>query len=112
MDADDIALEMSDTPDIWMDGGREDFSLIGGLEVAGAGVYVPAAELAFEGGMERGARPERCRAFMPVPWPLQTGERAEFWGAIIPLQSYLPCHSGIDNLSVAWSVGRLLDHGC
>ena len=32
-DADDIALEMSDAPNIWTDGCREDFSSIGGFEV-------------------------------------------------------------------------------
>ena len=86
--------------------------------MAGAGVYVPAPELAFEGSVwgvveEYGdARLERCRAFMPVPGPLQFVQRAEFWGAIIALQSYWPCHLGIDNLNVARSVGRLLDHGC
>ena len=56
------------------------------------------------------ARLERCRAFMPVPGPLQTVLRAEFWGAIIALQSYWLCHFGIDNLNVARSMGRLLDH--
>ena len=48
-DADDIALEMSDHPNIWTDGSREDFSSVGGFEVAGAGVYLPASELAFDG---------------------------------------------------------------
>ena len=47
-DADDIALEMSDHPHIWTDGSMEDFSSIGGFEVAGSGVYLPAAEVAFE----------------------------------------------------------------
>ena len=47
-DADDIALEMSDAPNIWTGGRWEGFSLIGGFEVAGAGVCVPAPELAFE----------------------------------------------------------------
>ena len=55
---------------------------------------------------------DRCRALLPVPGPLQTVQRAEFWGAIIALQSYRPCHLGIDNLNVARSIGRLLDHGC
>ena len=49
---------------------------------------------------------------MPVPGPLQTVQRAEFWGAIVALQSYWPCHLGIDNLHVARSIGRLLDDGC
>ena len=75
---------MSDTPNTWTDGSREDFSLIGGFEVGGAGVHVPAPELTFEGAVlgaaeEYGdARLERCRAFMPFPGPLQTVQRAEF----------------------------------
>ena len=65
---------MSDTPHVWTDGSREDFSLIGGFEVDGAGVYVPAPELAFEGSVwgtveENGdARLERCRAFSAGSW--------------------------------------------
>ena len=105
---------MPEHPDIWTDGSREDFSS-GGFEVAGAGVYLLASELAFEGSVwgtaeEYGdARLERCRAFLPVPGVMQTVQRAEFWGAIIALQAYWPCHLGIDNLNVARSPGRLLD---
>ena len=85
-DADDIALEVPEHPNIWTDGSREDFSSIGGFEVAGAGVYLPAAEVAFDhsvwGTVEEygDARLERCRAFLPVPGVLQTVQRAEFWG--------------------------------
>ena len=92
--------------------------LIGGFEVAGAGVYLPASELAFDGSVWRtaeeygDARLERCRAFMPVPGVVQTVQRAEFWGVIVALQAYWPCHLGIDNLNVARSIGRLLDHDC
>ena len=117
-DTDDIALEMSDHPDIWTDGSREDCSSIGGFEVAGAGVYLPASEVAFdcsvwETAEEHGdARLERYRAFLPVPGVLQTVQRAEFRGAIIAMQAYWPCHLGIDNLNVARSIGRLLDHDC
>ena len=91
-DADDIALE------IWTDGSREDFHSSGGFDVAGAGVYLPASELAFEGSEwgtaeEYGdARRERCRAFMPVPGILQTVQRAEFRGPIVAMQAYWPCH--------------------
>ena len=113
---DDFALEMTDHPNVWTDGSREDFSSTGGFEVAGAGVYLPASELAFEGliwgtAEEYGdARLERCRAFLPVPGVMQTVQRAEFWSAIIAMQAYWPCHLGIDNLNVARSIGRLLDH--
>ena len=72
-DADDIALEMSDHPNIYSDGSREDFSSVGGFEVAGAGVCLFASDVAFESSVwgvaeEHGdARLERRRAFMPVP---------------------------------------------
>ena len=39
-------------------------------------------------------------------------QRAEFWGAIVALQAYWPCHLGIDNLNVARSIGCLLDSDC
>ena len=90
-DADDLLLEITDAPNIWTDGSWDDFSYVGGFEVAGAGVYLLAPELAFESAVwgvaeEYGdARLERCRAFMPVPGPLQTVQRAEFWGAVIAL---------------------------
>ena len=60
-------------PNVWTDESREDFSSVGGFEVAGAGVYLPASELAFDGLVWRtaweygDARLERCRAFVPVP---------------------------------------------
>ena len=72
-DDDDIALEMPDHPNIWTDGSREDFSSAVGFDVAGAGVYLPASELAFEGSVwgtaeEYGdARLERRSAFVPIP---------------------------------------------
>ena len=77
---------------------------------------MPASELACEGlvwgtSEEYGdARLERCRAFLLVPGVMQTVQRAEFWGAILALQAHWPCHLGIDNLNVARSFGRLLDH--
>ena len=76
----------------------EDYSSIGGFEVAGAGVYLPASELAFEGSVWRtaeeygDARLERCRASMSVPGVMQTVQRAEFWGAVLAMQAYWPCH--------------------
>ena len=43
---------------------------------------------------------------------MQTLQRAEFWGAILALQAYWPCHLGIDNLDVVRSIGRLLEFDC
>ena len=117
-DASDIALEVPDDPNVWTDGSREDFSSLGGFEVAGAGVPLLASEIAFENSVwgtveEYGdARLERCRAFLPVPGILQTVQRAEYWGAILAMQAYWPFHLGIDNLNVVRSIGRLLDADC
>ena len=61
---------MSDVPNIWTDGTREDFSSVSGFEVAGARVHLPASELAFDGSVwgtaqEKGdADFECCRAFL------------------------------------------------
>ena len=109
---------MPEHPNVWTDGSRKDFSSIGGLEVAGAGVYLPVSELAFDGlvwgkAEEYGdAHLERCRAFLPVPGVMQTVQRAEFWGAIVALHAYWLCHLGIDILNVARSIGCLLDSDC
>ena len=114
-DADDLAVGMEDHPCVWTDG-REQCPAAG-CEVAGAGVFLPAPEKAFRGAAwntveEYGdARLERCRAFMPVPGPLQTVQHAELWGAILALQASWPGHLGTDNLNVVRSIGRLLDHG-
>ena len=97
-DADDIALEKSDHPDIWTDGSREDFSSAGGFEVAGAGENLSASGIAFDSSVWRTAEEygdaslERCRAFLPVPGVMQTVQLAEFWCAIVVLQAYWPCH--------------------
>ena len=58
------------------------------------------------------ARLERCRAFLPVPGVLQTVQRAGFWGVILALHAYWPCHLVIDNLNVARTIGRLLGRDC
>ena len=47
-DADDLAQEIEDRPSVWTDGSRED-DPVGGFEVAGAGVYLPAPEEAMRG---------------------------------------------------------------
>ena len=91
----DLAIEIGDSPCVWTDGGREDYST-GGFEVAGSGVYLLAPELAMEGAVwgtveEYGdARLDRCRAFMPVPGSLRRVHRAEFRGTILALQAFWP----------------------
>ena len=59
-DAADIPLEMPEHPNVWTDGSKKDFSFIGGFEIAGAGVYLPASELAFDGLVWGTAKIWRC----------------------------------------------------
>ena len=49
---------------------------------------------------------------MPVLCPLQTLQRAEFWGKTMALQVCWPGHMGVDDPDVVLSIARLLDHGC
>ena len=43
-----IVLKIPDHLNIWTVGRREDVTSVGGFEVAGAGVCLPAAEVAFD----------------------------------------------------------------
>ena len=53
---------------------------------------------------------QSCRGFA-VPGPLQSVQRAEFWGVILALQASAPLHLEIDSLHVVRHGGRLLDGG-
>ena len=79
-DAGDLALGLEDHPCVWTDGGREPVVL--GLPVR---VFIFLREYKLS----------RCRAFMPVPGPLQTVRSADFWGAILALQAF--CHDLLCN---------------
>ena len=115
-DAADVALEMTEHPNIWTDGSRERFFFHWGLSKLLVLVSLCLLLNLRSDGLIWGtaeeygdARLERCRAFLLVPGLMQTVQRAEFWGAIVALQAYWPCHLGIDNLNVARSIGCLLD---
>ena len=113
-DADDIASEMSEHPNIWTDGSREDFSSVGGYEVAGAVFICLLLRLPLKVLSEVLLKSMGMFAwsvavlFLPVPGVLQTVQRAEFWGAILALQAYWPCHLGIDNRNVKISPGIIV----
>ena len=114
-DVDDIALEMSDNPNISTDGSGEDFFSVGGFEVAGAGVYFPAAEVAFEGSVwgfaeeYEDARLERCRAFMPVPGVFSPSSVMSFGVPSLLCRPIGLDIGSFDNLNVTGTIGRLLD---
>ena len=43
-----------------------------------------------------------------IPGSLQTVQRAEYWGAILALQAFMPVHLGIDNINVCSNIGKVL----
>ena len=50
-----------------------------------------------------------CVGFSSLPGPLQTVQRAEFWGVVLALQATNAVHLGVDNLNVVRHGGRLFD---
>ena len=50
-----------------------------------------------------------CLGLSSLLGPLQTVQRAEFWGVVLALQATNAVHLGVDNLNVVRHVGRLLN---
>ena len=113
--ADDVSACVPDSPSVWSDGSMV-LDSVTGVSAAGAGMFAHQSELCLSdrrwGHVDRvgtlGVR-HSCRAFVSVPGPLQTVQRAELWGVILALQSSQAVHVGVDNLGVVRHVGRLLD---
>ena len=51
---------------------------------------------------------DAARIFSMIPGSLQTVQRAEYWGAILALQAFMPIHLGIDNKNVCNNIGKVL----
>ena len=60
-------------------------------------------------GLTPGGLSSSCLGFCSLPGPLQTVQRAEFWGVVPALQATNAVHLGVDNLNVVWHVCRLLN---
>ena len=114
-DADEVAAQMPDTPEILSDGSLV-LDSVTGVSAAGAGLFAHQSELCWSdrrwGHVDRvqsDGVAHSCRGFVSVPGPLQTVQRAELWEVILALQSADAVHVGVDNLGVVRHVGRLLD---
>ena len=113
-DADEVSARMPDSPEVWSDGSLV-LDLVTGVYAAGAGMFAQNSEFCWSdrswGHVDRVHSvgvDHSCRAFVSVPGPLQTVQRAELW-VILTLQSADAVHIGVDNLGVVRHVGRLLD---
>ena len=115
-DVDEVSTRMPDSPKVWSDGGMV-LDSVTGVSAAGAGMFAHQSEFCWSN--RRWCHVDRvhsvgvahsCRAFVSVPGPLQTVQRAELWGVILALQSADAVPIGVDNLGVVRHVGRLVDH--
>ena len=83
-DMSDLAYGVPSHPNIWTDGSRDE-DLDGMVGVAGAGAYVNDVPWVFDDrawghAQELNLDVDAARIFSVVPGPLQTVQRAEYWG--------------------------------
>ena len=108
--------DVPDYPNIWTDGSREPIPHLD-FEIAGAGAFVHSPAIIFDGchwghAHDLDAPHEgSTHIFSGIPGPVQSVQRAEYWGVILALQAYSGIHIGIDNLNVLRGVAALLAHG-
>ena len=112
-DISDLAEDVPAHPNIWTDGSRDE-DLDAMVGVAGAGAFVKEVPWVFDGRAWGHAQDldlghDATRIFSMVPGALQTVQRAEYWGAILALQAFMPIHIGIDNKNICSSIGNILD---
>ena len=100
---------------IGSDGNREPNAPLD-LEVAGAGclrIFQLMFSTTTDGGMRRTlmACSKVVHMFAGIAGPLETVQRAEYWGVVLALQGFSGIHVGIDNFNVVRCVTRLIDRG-
>ena len=116
-DVQDMIDSVPDSPNIWTDGSREPIPHLD-IEIAGAGAFVHSpchsSLIVIIGVMLRIWMIHMrvaLTSFSGVPGPIQSVQRAEYWGVILALQAYSGIHIGIDNMNVLRGVAGLLSHG-
>ena len=115
-DAEGAAWRVAAEPDVWTDGSLVE-DKVSGASSAGAGCFTYRCSRLWadwrwghlDEDVGEDAVVSACRGFCSVPGPLQSGQRAEFWGVVLALQANDGVHLGVDNLGVVRHVGRLLD---
>ena len=117
-DQDDVQDKVDDVPvasNIWTDGSREPILHLD-VEIAGAGAFVHSQAIIFDNHHWCHAQdlddPHEgsSHIFSGVLGPIQSVQRAEYWGVILALQAISGIHIGIDNLNVLRGVAALFSH--
>ena len=88
-DADEVSARMPDSSEVWSDGSMV-LDSVTGVSAAGAGMFAHQSEFCWRdrrwGHVDRVQSigvGHSCRAFVFVPGPLQTVQRAELWGSFL-----------------------------
>ena len=114
-DMQDMIDDVPVAPNIWTDGSREPISHLD-VETAGVGAFVHSPAIIFDSHYWGHAQdlddPHEGSShfFSGIPGPIQSVQRAEYWGVIHALQAYSGIHIGIDNLNVLRGVASILSH--
>ena len=112
-DVQDMVDDVPVAPNIWTDASREPIPHLD-VDVAGAGAFVHSPSFIFVNHHWGHAQDlddsneGSSHIFSGVLGPVQSVQRAEYWGVIIALQAYSGIHIGIDNLNVLRGVAALL----
>ena len=91
-------------PNIWTDGSREPIPHLD-VETAGAGAFVHSPAIIFDshhwGHAQDLDDPHEgsSHIFSGIPGPIQSVQRAEYWGVILALQACSGIHIGIDYMN-------------
>ena len=115
-DVQDMIDDVPDAPNIWTDGSWEPIPHLD-VEIAGAGAFVHSPAIIFDshhwGHAQDLDDPHEgsSHIFSGIPGPIQSVQRAEYWGVILALQAYSGIHIGTDNMNVLRGVAALLSHG-
>ena len=115
-DVQDMIDDVPVAPNIWTDGSREPIPHLD-VEIAGTGAFVHSPAIIFDshhwGHAQDLDDPHEgsSHIFSGIPGPIQSVQRAEYWGVILALQAYSGIHIGIDNMNVLRGVAALLSHG-
>ena len=86
------------------------------MEIAGAGAFVHSPAIIFDSHHWGHAKdlddPHEgsSHIFSGIPGPIQSVQRAEYWGVILALQAYSGIHIGVDIMNVLRGVAALLSH--
>ena len=112
-DVQDMIDDVTSDPNIWTDGSRDPIPHLD-VEIARAGAFLHSPAIIFDSNHWGHAQdlddPHEgsSHIFSGVLGPVQSVQRAEYWGVIRALQAYSGIHIGTDNLNVLRGVAALL----